>query len=100
LTKAYYFGKIAIVGGGFTGKLHNILEPVVFGIPVLFGPKNQRFPEAKLFREKKIAFEFKNQNELEEIIEKLEKKDESMNIEEIFESMAGASQQIVEGMKF
>lgn len=49
LASAYSYGKIAYVGGGFSGNLHNILEPAVFGLPVLFGPKHSRFLEAEQF---------------------------------------------------
>ena len=45
LSLAYRFGDIAVIGGGFSGKLHNILEPLVFGLPVIFGPKVDKFPE-------------------------------------------------------
>jgi len=56
LASAYAYGKIAYVGGGFTGKLHNILEPSVFGLPVLFGPKFKKFPEASRFIEHGTGF--------------------------------------------
>lgn len=46
LASIYQYGTIAFIGGGFSGKLHNILEPAVFGNAVLFGPKHDRFPEA------------------------------------------------------
>ncbi|MBL4735181.1 MAG: 3-deoxy-D-manno-octulosonic acid transferase [Flavobacteriales bacterium] len=46
LSNLYQYGKIAYIGGGFTGALHNILEPAAFGMPVLFGPKFDKFPEA------------------------------------------------------
>ena len=49
LTNAYNYGNIAYVGGGFSGSLHNILEPTVFGLPVIFGPKFSKFPEAQSF---------------------------------------------------
>jgi 3-deoxy-D-manno-octulosonic-acid transferase len=29
--------------------LHNILEPLAYGLPVLFGPKHEKFPEAQQF---------------------------------------------------
>ncbi|WP_157998124.1 3-deoxy-D-manno-octulosonic acid transferase [Aquimarina agarivorans] len=47
LTKIYSYANIAYVGGamGTTG-LHNILEPAVFGVPVLVGPNISKFPEA------------------------------------------------------
>lgn len=48
LSNIYQYGKLAYVGGGFTGKLHNILEPAVFGYPVIIGPKHIKFPEAQL----------------------------------------------------
>ena len=58
LSTAYYYGNIACIGGGFSGNLHNILEPAVFGLPVLFGPKHSKFPEADQFTEVGIGFEF------------------------------------------
>ena len=65
LASAYSYGKIAYIGGGFTGKLHNILEPSVFGLPVLFGPKFKKFPEAKQFIENKIGFTISTSEEFE-----------------------------------
>jgi 3-deoxy-D-manno-octulosonic-acid transferase len=58
LSTAFYYGNIACIGGGFSGNLHNILEPAVFGLPVLFGPKHSKFPEADQFTEVGIGFEF------------------------------------------
>ena len=60
LSSAYNYGEIAYVGGGFSGKLHNILEPAVFGLPVIFGPKFERFPEASAFIEEGIGFSINN----------------------------------------
>jgi 3-deoxy-D-manno-octulosonic-acid transferase len=78
LASAYAYGKIAYVGGGFTGKLHNILEPSVFGLPVLFGPKFKKFPEAKQFIENGIGFTISNSEEFEKTIAAIEK-----NLDEI-----------------
>lgn len=47
LTKIYSYASIAYVGGGFATGLHNTLEPAVFGIPVIIGPKYQGFLEAE-----------------------------------------------------
>ena len=49
LSKVYSYADIAYVGGGAgsTG-LHNILEPAVFGIPILIGQNYNKFPEAKM----------------------------------------------------
>jgi len=49
LSAAYQYGSVAFVGGGFSGSLHNILEPASFGLPLVFGPKHQKFPEAQAF---------------------------------------------------
>jgi 3-deoxy-D-manno-octulosonic-acid transferase len=49
LSKIYSYADIAYVGGamGTTG-LHNILEPAVFGVPIIIGKNYDKFPEAKL----------------------------------------------------
>lgn len=39
LNSIYQYANIAFVGGGFNGKLHNVFEPAVFGIPIIVGPK-------------------------------------------------------------
>jgi 3-deoxy-D-manno-octulosonic-acid transferase len=46
LTKIYSAADIAYVGGGFKTGLHNTLEPAVFGIPIVIGPKYSKFQEA------------------------------------------------------
>jgi 3-deoxy-D-manno-octulosonic-acid transferase len=46
LSSLYQYGDIAYVGGGFSSGIHNLLEAAVYGIPVLFGPKHQKFNEA------------------------------------------------------
>ncbi len=47
LALSYRYGKIAFIGGGFGDGIHNILEPLAYGLPVLFGPNFQKFQEAK-----------------------------------------------------
>lgn len=49
LSAAYQYGSAAFIGGGFSGSLHNILEPAAYGLPLLFGSKHQKFPEAQAF---------------------------------------------------
>jgi 3-deoxy-D-manno-octulosonic-acid transferase len=46
LSSLYALGKIAYVGGGFGGGIHNTLEPMAHQMPLIFGPKYQKFPEA------------------------------------------------------
>ncbi len=47
LSSIYRYGDIAYIGGGFGKGIHNILEAAVYSIPVIFGPKYQKFKEAK-----------------------------------------------------
>ena len=65
LSAAYQYGSLAFVGGGFSGSLHNILEPLAYGLPVLFGPQHQKFPEAQQFLDLGFAKEVANAKDLE-----------------------------------
>ena len=47
LSKLYRFATIAYIGGGFGNGIHNIQEPVTFGVPVIFGPNYHKFSEAR-----------------------------------------------------
>lgn len=46
LSSVYHFGQIAYIGGGFGAGIHNINEAAVHSIPVVFGPKHEKFKEA------------------------------------------------------
>lgn len=46
LSKLYRYATVAYIGGGFGVGIHNILEAVTFGKPVLFGPNYRKFKEA------------------------------------------------------
>ncbi|MFZ2900982.1 MAG: glycosyltransferase N-terminal domain-containing protein [Saprospiraceae bacterium] len=48
LGHAYRYGHAAFIGGGFGRGIHNILEPMSQGLPVLFGPRHQKFREAEM----------------------------------------------------
>ncbi|MEW6701111.1 MAG: glycosyltransferase N-terminal domain-containing protein, partial [Bacteroidota bacterium] len=41
LLMLYIYAHAAYVGGSFKQGIHNVLEPAVYGIPVLFGPKHE-----------------------------------------------------------
>ena len=47
LSSIYRYATVAYVGGGFGTGIHNVLEAAVWGVPVFFGPNNQRFQEAQ-----------------------------------------------------
>jgi len=46
LSSAYKYAYIAAIGGGFGKGIHNVLEPACWGIPVMFGPRHEKFKEA------------------------------------------------------
>ncbi len=47
LSRIYRYARVAFIGGAFGQGLHNILEAVAFGVPVIFGPRHQKFWEAQ-----------------------------------------------------
>jgi 3-deoxy-D-manno-octulosonic-acid transferase len=72
LSFLYQYGDVAYIGGAFGDGLHNILEAVTFGLPVVFGNnKLEKFPESTALVEKGGAFSFKTQEEINHIFNQL-----------------------------
>ncbi len=46
LITLYHYADLVYVGGSFKQGIHNVLEPAVYGVPVLFGPKISNSREA------------------------------------------------------
>ena len=46
LSKIYWNGIIAYIGGGFSTGIHNVMEPAIARLPVIFGPHYDSFQEA------------------------------------------------------
>jgi len=42
LAYLYRLGTMAYIGGGFTPRLHSVLEAVAYGLPISFGPRTER----------------------------------------------------------
>lgn len=67
LTKVYSYADIAYVGGGMGNSgLHNVLEPAVFGIPVMIGKNYDKFAEAKALVERGGVISVSTEKELQE----------------------------------
>lgn len=47
LSAIYRYADIAMIGGGFGAGIHNTLEAAVWGVPVVFGPRHEKFLEAQ-----------------------------------------------------
>lgn len=68
LSSLYSYGEVAYIGGGFGAGIHNTLEAAAWGLPVIFGPKFQKFKEAKDLIMVKGGFTISSQQELNEIL--------------------------------
>jgi 3-deoxy-D-manno-octulosonic-acid transferase len=64
LAYLYALGKIAYVGGGFGKGIHNILEPAAHHLPIIFGPKYRKFPEADSMIQSGAALSIQNEVDL------------------------------------
>ncbi|MDE5639823.1 MAG: 3-deoxy-D-manno-octulosonic acid transferase [Odoribacter sp.] len=71
LSSIYRYGKLAYIGGGFGAGIHNTLEAAVYGIPVIFGPRYQKFNEAVTLIRQGGAFSIRNKTELDELLDSL-----------------------------
>lgn len=105
LSSIYRYGEIAYVGGGFGVGIHNILEAAVYGIPVIFGPKYQKFMEAKQLLEENGAFSIKNYEELSQLLDKMISdteylKEVGANADNYVSKNLGASEKILDQIKF
>lgn len=99
LSSIYKYGDAALVGGGFTGALHNILEPGAFGIPVFFGAMHFKFPEAIYFMETGIGFPVYSSEKFTALIttyiNMLEKLQETKNnAARVFKANSGGTDQV------
>jgi 3-deoxy-D-manno-octulosonic-acid transferase len=75
LSSLYQFGRIAYVGGAFGKGLHNILEPLGFSVPVIFGKvkRESKFPEATQSQLEGCGFAVQDGQGLFQVFSELEK---------------------------
>ncbi len=70
LSSIYRYGEIAYIGGGFGVGIHNTLEAAVYGIPVIFGPNNQKFMEAQGLKQAQGGFEIHSPADFNPLMDK------------------------------
>ena len=75
LNTLYRYCTVAYIGGGFGKGIHNTLEPAAFGLPIIFGPKYEKFEEARQFVARGGAFPVHDSEELAAVLEKLQDPD-------------------------
>ena len=71
LSSIYRYGQVAYVGGGFGVGIHNVVEAAVWGMPVFFGPNNQRFQEAQELKRNGGGIEINGYDDFAEYMDKL-----------------------------
>lgn len=96
LSSLYAYGKIAYIGGGFGVGIHNTLEAAAFGLPVIFGPKYDKFQEAKDLIQIGAAKSISNLEELEKAFSALTETPEyGLIAHNYVNSKTGSTDQIV-----
>jgi 3-deoxy-D-manno-octulosonic-acid transferase len=72
LTKVYRYADIVYVGGGFGQPgVHNVLEPAVFGVPIIIGPNYDHFQEAVLLVQSNGCVSISTHEELDQTTKSL-----------------------------
>ncbi|MGB9697347.1 MAG: 3-deoxy-D-manno-octulosonic acid transferase [Ignavibacteria bacterium] len=71
LLKLYSIAYVSYVGGGFKSGLHNILEPVVFGVPVIYANLVKNSDENEFLESIGCGFVVNDQFEFYKIIRRL-----------------------------
>lgn len=63
LSRLYHYADVAVVGGGFhTSGLHNILEAAAYAVPMVFGNRYKKNPEADALIDAGAAKSFSDEN--------------------------------------
>ncbi|KAA6332218.1 3-deoxy-D-manno-octulosonic acid transferase [termite gut metagenome] len=71
LSSIYRYGEVAYIGGGFGVGIHNTLEAAVYSMPILFGPKYQKYREAVELVEAEGGYSINNYDELHTLLDRL-----------------------------
>ncbi len=105
LSSLYRYGQIAVIGGGFGKGIHNTLEAAVYGMPVVFGKKHEKFDEAVQLVNTGAAVAARDLSDLECVLRTL-LEDEQKRMEmgqradELVKSNTGAVSAIFERIDF
>ncbi len=95
LMNLYQYGDLAYIGGAFRTGLHNILEPAAFQLPVIFGDKYGKFPEAYDFLENGIGFSIEDAYDFNRVVDELSNQDLRSKVEGFMTARRGATATIL-----
>ncbi len=104
LSSIYRYADVAYIGGAFGSGLHNIQEPAVNGMPVIFGPEYSKFREAIDLVRLGGAFSIRSaeqmQQQLSALLNSKELYHEACRISrEYMIAQTGATRRIMKGLK-
>ena len=71
LADLYQYASVAYVGGSFKQGIHNVMEPAIYGIPVLYGPVHENSYEAIQLSKSGGGIVFANESQANDILFKL-----------------------------
>lgn len=97
LGKIYSLGKCAFVGGSFVRKVHNVMEPACFGMPVIVGPRHKNSREAVMMIKEGGCFQVKDDKEfaklwLQFMEDEIFRKQAGSNAVKFIESQTGSAE--------
>ena len=78
LMALYRYAHVAYVGGSFKQGVHNVLEPAVHGVPVLYGPKHTNSQEAVELAQRGGGFVVSNHVDVYRTVSKLLNRPEAL----------------------
>ncbi|GJM31305.1 MAG: 3-deoxy-D-manno-octulosonic acid transferase [Saprospiraceae bacterium] len=100
LSSLYQYGRLAFIGGGFGVSIHNTLEPMAFHLPVIFGPKFEKFIEARQMIAREGAFSVTNIDEFRVAFQNLQDQayyeKTTTTITQFLHQNSGSSEQILQ----
>jgi len=104
LSSIYRYGKVAVVGGGFGKGIHNILEPAVYGMPVIIGPNFEKFYEAVTMHNLELIHVVTDLQELQKVVNNYTNNNDYLarKVEKItafVEHQLGATEVVLQGIE-
>jgi 3-deoxy-D-manno-octulosonic-acid transferase len=101
LSKTYRWARGAYIGGAFEGSAHNLLEPGVYGIPLICGPKPGHFAEVKKFLSSQILHAVAGAEELEAVLPEILEKGAhcQRELNHFFEKESGGTLRVFDRLK-
>ncbi|MCB9246690.1 MAG: hypothetical protein H6606_09705 [Flavobacteriales bacterium] len=100
LRRAYKSADLVFIGGGFSGNVHNVLEAAAVGMPILCGPKSDKFPEIQLMEQGGYLHRVREASDIQRIVAKyaddpLALSDASAKCKAFVHMHQGASQKVL-----